>query len=618
MVIDRIIAHLVCHTVRPTQVLAKYAIWLWVTALLVPASGWSAPVTAGEVIGTEQDSPPPATADWQAGTLPYFQSFLTVDTAPEYQWFRFHVPAASDKKQALFIARHMRNANIYVNGQLLHQERDTGHDYVGWNTPLLLELQPATLNEPQNEIVIGLQRSVGSSYLNTVQVGDYNEVAALYRSVYLSQLQIPLAAMISSLILGALAFGVWLTRRQHVEYLYYCAACAAWSAVMVFMVSSQPLLLDLQNWILLSYFNIYITGLCFVAFIVKVLDLGSLRWLNLTMLGMTAALLVFTLLPMRSGIALSFPLALFTLGAMVWVGYRTLSLLRKRPQRKVRWVAASLVPMLLMPLLDLFNYASAIINDSGFAGTTLSQFSFPFSLAILFIHIVHQLWHALNESERMNRELVARVQAATTELEANLQERHQLQLQESAQQERQKIYRDLHDDVGAKLTSILHAPDQSRQKQMARAALESLRETIHHANYQQQTLEEFVTAAADEMEVRLQAAGLTFHRPANLSFPTQELTSAESYHLTRAIREITNNILHHARASAVTFSAVFSPSRTFQLDISDNGCGFQADLMQGNGMTSIRQRVSDIGGTVHWHSRSELGCTVAIKLWNLG
>ncbi|MES2606859.1 MAG: ATP-binding protein [Pseudomonadota bacterium] len=605
--------------------LAKFATALCAVALLATGTARGQAVTSitqVEMLGSETDQPPLSTEAWQAGELPYFQGFLAVDQAPTYQWLRFYLPAAAPgEKQALFIARHMRNVDIYVNGQRLHQERDTARDYIGWNTPLLLELQPATLDRPRNEIVLGLQKSVGSSYLNTVQVGSYSAIAALYRSAYFNQLQIPLAAMISSIILGALAFGIWLTRRQHTEYLYYCASCAAWACVMVFMLLPYPLLLNLKHWVLLSYLNINLAGLCLAAFITKVLELSSLRWLHRIIGTLAAILLVLAVLPAPVGIAVALPMTLVTLGALAWAGQKTFVLLGKRANRKVQWVAASLLLMLLMPLIDLVNYLNAIINDTGFAGTTLSQFSFPFSLGILFIHIVHQLWSALTASERMNRELVERVQAATTELELNLQERHQLQLQESAQQERQKIYRDLHDDVGAKLTSILHASDNTRQKQMARAALDSLRETIHHANYQQQSMHEFIEAAADEMQIRLHAAGIAFHGPGKLSLPPRQLTSAESYHLTRALREITNNILHHSRASTVAFTAAFTIPGGYQLEIADDGCGFQADpngKPLGNGLANVRQRLHDIGGHVRWQSSAGKGCLVTVKLLNAG
>ena len=60
------------------------------------------------------------------------------------------------------------------------------------------------------------------------------------------------------------------------------------------------------------------------------------------------------------------------------------------------------------------------------------QCGFPFSLAILFIHLVHQLWSALDNSTRL-------------------------------QQERLNIYRDLHDDV-FEATIVTTLPERQRQR----------------------------------------------------------------------------------------------------------------------------------------------------------
>lgn len=92
----------------------------------------------------------------------------------------------------------------------------------------------------------------------------------LYRSAWFNQTAMPLAALIASLILSVLAFGVWIMRRQHTEYLYYCGACTAWAGVMWFMLQPTPLL-PLQQWLVLSYFNTNIAGLSVVAFISHVL-----------------------------------------------------------------------------------------------------------------------------------------------------------------------------------------------------------------------------------------------------------------------------------------------------------------------------------------------------------
>jgi len=208
---------------------------------------------------------------------------------------------------------------------------------------------------------------------------------------------------------------------------------------------------------------------------------------------------------------------------------------------------------------------------------------------------VHQLWSALDNSTRL-------------------------------QQERLNIYRDLHDDVGAKLTSILHTTDTGRQKQMARAALESLRETIHHANHVQQTLQEWLQETVAEMQVRLQAAGICFEATLATKLPERQLSSGEGYNLTRALRELTSNILHHSHASHVALTVCHSAfgntkdntgnnAPAIALVIRDNGRGFEPAVASGNGLAGIRQRLQESGGSAQWQSQPGQGCQVTLELY---
>lgn len=572
-------------------------------------------IVAAESVITGSDTPPPASAPWEAATLPYLQSFAAASAEPQYVWLRFSLPpAGTDEKLGLLITRHMRNLTIHVNGQLIHTERaDPAQDYLGWNTPLLVELQTATLSLPQNEVMLGLYQSVGSSYVNAPVVGPWSAVEPLYRSNYFLQVQIAFIAFIACMVLGMLTFGLWVTRRQHMEYLYFCASSVSWAMVMLFMALPRPLLMDLKSWIVLSYFNTNFAGLAFMAFVARVLKFRARSWLKggLTLLVILSLLILA--LPPRSGFLLAGPMHGFTLLALLVVSVRTLAQFKRLHDNNTAWISVSLVALLILPAFDMVRFIDAFRTGQGFSAPTLTQFGFPFSLAILFMHIIHQYWRALRDSERLNQELVQRVQAATLELEKHLNVRHQQELHESAQQERQKIYRDLHDDVGAKLTSILYSADTDKQKQMARAALESLRETIHHANYQQQSLQELLDTVSDEMQTRLEAAGLQFQLTAQPLGNDRELSSQESYHLTRALREITNNILNHAHATVVQLNARAEGRAGYLLEIQDDGRGFQAGSSGGNGLANIELRLQELQGKAIWSTSAGQGCKV--QLW---
>src|SRR5690606_6775651 len=92
-------------------------------------------------------------------------------------------------------------------------------------------------------------------------------------------------------------------------------------------------------------------------------------------------------------------------------------------------------------------------------------------------------------------------------IEKQYAERRLLEINQAAEQERLKIYRDLHDDVGSRLLTIIHADQHNRLGDTARAALESLRQAVSRANTPDQHIEKFMDEVHEETELRLVGSG---------------------------------------------------------------------------------------------------------------
>jgi len=98
---------------------------------------------------------------------------------------------------------------------------------------------------------------------------------------------------------------------------------------------------------------------------------------------------------------------------------------------------------------------------------TYMQFAFPLILVVFFLILIRRFVGALQESEQLNRELEQRVAAIDTQLQASYAANRTWELKEATEQQKQKIYRDLHDDVGARLVSIMHARESGEQSKLA-------------------------------------------------------------------------------------------------------------------------------------------------------
>ena len=91
---------------------------------------------------------------------------------------------------------------------------------------------------------------------------------------------------------------------------------------------------------------------------------------------------------------------------------------------------------------------------------------------------MQQYGRALQEAEHDRAELERRVREATAEIERNFAQLAELRVEQVTQQERKRIAADLHDDLGAKLLTIVHTSDSERISTLAREALEEMRLSV--------------------------------------------------------------------------------------------------------------------------------------------
>ena len=88
-------------------------------------------------------------------------------------------------------------------------------------------------------------------------------------------------------------------------------------------------------------------------------------------------------------------------------------------------------------------------------------------------------WPCAAASPRQDRlQLEQRVREATAEIEHNFRQLAELRVEQVTERERKRIAADLHDDLGAKLLTIVHTSDSERISTLAREALEEMRLSV--------------------------------------------------------------------------------------------------------------------------------------------
>ncbi len=187
-----------------------------------------------------------------------------------------------------------------------------------------------------------------------------------------------------------------------------------------------------------------------------------------------------------------------------------------------------------------------------------------------------------------------------------------LELQRAVENERARIARDLHDDLGASLTQIglfselarsdLAKPQQaeghiSRVFQIARSSARALDEIIWSANPANDTLENFILYLCDFAEDYLRAAGVRCRLDLPDTLPEAPLSGPARHHLYLTTKEALHNILKHANATEVHLRLVLEPGY-FRLIVEDNGCGFNEATPgpDADGLGNMRRRLQSVGG----------------------
>lgn len=188
-----------------------------------------------------------------------------------------------------------------------------------------------------------------------------------------------------------------------------------------------------------------------------------------------------------------------------------------------------------------------------------------------------------------------------------------MKLQRAMDLERQRIARDIHDDLGSGLTEILLLSDTLREEveadpaackfaqaisNSARNLTRSMDEVVWAVNPGNDSLESFLNYINDFAQEFLANANVRYRWAAPTDVPGLNLSSETRHSLYLACKEALNNATRHSAASEVHIRLDIDPSG-FRISIEDNGRGFEAGTTRkgGRGLGNMRQRLIDIGGS---------------------
>lgn len=520
-----------------------------------------------------------------------------------YVWYRtrFDTPAQAGLL-GVYLQRACTNAEVYLNGELigsggLMEPPFTRNCYY----PQLFQLPRALLRPQGNELRVRLagfaarevsarQRAAG---LSEIRIGPMQELQSLYdRQLFWN---VTVAQIIAATIaaLGASMLGLAAVRRNDTYLLYFGLFSTGWALISARLFIQNVPIGHLATEILICSAFPPVLG-CAYLFLLRFVE-RRWRWVDALLAGQAAAvpLVLWAVGPqhvLRAAsavynlVAVEFLACVAVFAIVAWRGYR----------REFWLMSAVLVMAVVLTGIEI-----ALQNDLlPLPKIHVIHFAMPFLFVVIGIRLIQLFVGALNRAETANQELEQRVAEKSREIELGYAQLSELREQQAAQNERQRIASDLHDDLGAKLLTIAQATDSERVAGMARQALDEMRLSVRGLTAGPARAADVLADWRAEQVSRLEAAGIPAHWEAQEPPEGLALPARTHVQLTRVLREAVSNAIRHSGARNCRVRIGFEPqSMTLEVEDDGRGLGEAAMAGQGHGLPGIERRVRKLGGT---------------------
>lgn len=227
-----------------------------------------------------------------------------------------------------------------------------------------------------------------------------------------------------------------------------------------------------------------------------------------------------------------------------------------------------------------------------------------------------------NKEEAELREMKLKTEAAELKSKALEQEK-----EIEKQKIRNRIARDLHDEIGSNLSSISLlsrmlkdelktdgevADSLSRIESTAKNSVSSIRDIVWFINPSSDLLIDLIRKMNETSEIML--IGKEYHFRHNISDSDIKITPEIKRGIYLIFKETLNNICKHSAADKIIIN-VSVENNFFIMMITDNGIGYDINsTYSGNGLNNIKSRAGELNGLLNIDSAPGKGSSLQLKL----
>lgn len=573
--------------------------------------------TQADFVLADSATPPPDSAPWQAVTLPD-QWRLSRPGVAGNGWYRLHFRIARPDPglQAVYLPKLVMNAAVFLNGEAIGDGGSFTEPIArNWNRPLFFPVPGELLRPGDNVLHV---RLLGHAYtqaaLHPLQLGPESTLRPTYERAYFLNITLNQTAGLLIAAVGVLTLNLWLRRRQETAYGYFGLSALVWSLQATNLyLSHVPV--DTAHWEILSNAGFQIFSGFLLISLLRFIGLRQPALVGTLWFGIVAAPLSLWLAPAAWYLPLTAGWHFYTLLATLSTLALLLHAAWRGHNRDARFLVGAMGLVVLFGLHDWLIHSQHIWHGRTAWPLTdvfLLHYSAPLVFLALGLIMTGRYVSALNEYEALADKLDQHVQDKHLQLQESYARMHELETERAVTEERERIFRDLHDDVGAKLLSLVYRAQRAEDADLARSALRDLRDVVSYTGAARFTLEELAADWRSECEQRLSEAGIRLDWQSDGA--AEALSQPQALNIGRILREAISNVIRHAAASTVTIRLEATEDALY-LSIADDGRGLAEDARpRGRGLRNMQVRAQRLGGEVVHENGDGGGCRIALRV----
>ncbi len=567
------------------------------------------------LVSAGTDSPPDANSSWMRVPLPH----RWVTTHGSYEgsmWYRFRVrmPDVPGQPWAVYMPRVNMNGQVWINGVPMAFEGSLSAPVTrNWYTPQLVRVPPGTWKQGDNDILIHVVSGyISRNGLAAVDVGPVSELERAYKLRRLAQNDGPRIANTSLVALGLFMLLVWLRDRSQGAIALQGTAAILWGIGNMMSTAPEPFL-PLFVWESLGFISVVTSQLLICLFFWRFVG-RRVRLVDYSIYALLVATPILTFVwPTGWQIILTY-LAILILMAVSSTQALVHVVRTRRPDGMV--LVAGCVLAVPVAVHDFAFEANWLSYDSFF----WLAFAGPVLMYCTFYILAGDHARSRQDLAHLNATLAAQVTEREVALRESFQRLAELERAQAVQAERSRILRDMHDGVGAHLSSALRQLQSPRSQpvdlglvvQTLRDSLDQLKLSVDALTLAPGDVVGLLASLRFRIAPRLKAAGL------DLIWNVQELPQWPEgqppalRQLQYILFEGLSNVLQHSGATRLTLSAR-SRSDAIEVSLTDDGHGWDGEG-EGSGVQTMRARAKVIGAQLSLIGKAGRGTELRITL----